>query len=293
MSLEFRKATKKSAKLRAGLYGTSGSGKTMTALLIAKGMGGKTAFIDTEHGSASKYSDLFDFDVCELESFNPRDLIKGLEDIPNVYDTVVIDSMSAFWQGENGILQQVENAGKRSQGGNSFRAWAEVSPMLNRINDLVMGAPYHVITTLRAKTEYVVEQNEKGKAAPRKVGLAPVYKEGWEYNLDFFARLDNHNTLIVEKTRIPEFAGEVINKPDEKIGQRLAAWLGDGEAIPTPIEQLKVLIAEVTTPKKFLKVANERGHIKEGVKDLSLIPNEKINFFLKNWNDIVPILKAA
>lgn len=293
MSLEFKKATKKSAKLRAGLYGTSGSGKTMTALLIAKGMGGKTAFIDTEHGSASKYSDLFDFDVCELESFNPRDLIKGLEDIPNVYDTVVIDSMSAFWQGENGILQQVENAGKRSQGGNSFRAWADVSPILNRINDLVMGAPYHVITTLRAKTEYVVEQNEKGRAAPRKVGLAPVYKEGWEYNLDFVARLDNDNTLIVEKTRIPEFASEVINKPDEKVGQRLAAWLGEGEELPSPVEQLQVLIAEVTTPEKFLAIANERGHIQDGIKDLSLIPNEKVNFFLKNWNDIVPILKAA
>jgi hypothetical protein len=293
MSLEFKKATKKSAKLRAGLYGTAGSGKTMTALLIAKGIGGKTAFIDTEHGSASKYSDLFDFDVCELESFNPKDLIKGLENIPSMYNIIVIDSMSAFWQGENGILQQVENAGKRSQGGNSFRAWAEVSPMLNRINDLVMGAPCHVITTLRAKTEYVVEQNEKGKAVPRKVGLAPVYKEGWEYNLDFVARLDNDNTMIVEKTRIPEFAGEVINKPDENIGERLAAWLGEGEVLPAPIEQLKVLIAEVTTPKKFLKVASERGHIEEGIKDLSLIPNEKVNFFLKNWNDIVPILKAA
>ena len=93
MSLEFKKATKKSAKLRAGIYGTSGSGKTYTSLLIAKGMGGKVAFIDTEHGSASKYSDLFEFDVCELDSFDPRELIKGLENIPNVYDTVVIDSM--------------------------------------------------------------------------------------------------------------------------------------------------------------------------------------------------------
>ena len=293
MSLEFKKATKKSAKLRAGVYGTSGSGKTYTSLLIAKGMGGKVAFIDTEHGSASKYSDLFEFDVCELDSFDPRELIKGLENIPNVYDTVVIDSMSAFWQGDQGILQQVENAGKRSQGGNSFRAWAEVSPTLNRINDLVMGAPYHVITTLRAKTEYVVEQNAKGKAAPRKVGLAPVYKEGWEYNLDFVARMDNDNALIVEKTRIPDFAGEVISKPDEKVGQRLAAWLGSGAKVPTPIEELEVLIAEVTTPEKFIEVANRRGHLEDGIKDLSLIPNEKVNFFLKNWNDIVPIIQAA
>ena len=152
--MQFNKATKKKAKLRAGLYSVSGGGKTMTALLIAKGIGGKVAFIDTEHGSASKYSDLFDFDVCEMDSFNPKELIKGLENIPSEYDTVIVDSMSAFWQGKDGFLQQVENAGKRSQGGNSFRAWADVSPMLNRINDLVMGAPFHIITTMRAKTEY-------------------------------------------------------------------------------------------------------------------------------------------
>ena len=56
--MQFRKATKKSAKLRAGLYAPSGGGKTYTSLLLAKGLGGKTAVIDTEHGSASKYSDL-------------------------------------------------------------------------------------------------------------------------------------------------------------------------------------------------------------------------------------------
>lgn len=291
--MQFNKATKKKAKLRAGLYSVSGGGKTMTALLIAKGIGGKVAFIDTEHGSASKYSDLFEFDVCEMDSFNPKELIKGLENIPSEYDTVIVDSMSAFWQGKDGILQQVENAGKRSQGGNSFRAWADVSPMLNRINDLVMGAPFHIITTMRAKTEYVVEQNEKGKAAPRKVGLAPVYKEGWEYNLDFVARMDTDNTLIVEKTRIPEFAGLVVNKPDEELGKRLAAWLGEGEAVPSPIEQLQVLIAEVTTPKAFIKLAIERGHVKEGVKDLSKIPNEKVNYFLQNWNAIAALLKEA
>lgn len=291
MSLKFNKATKKKAKLRAGLYGTSGSGKTMTALLIAKGIGGKTAFIDTEHGSASKYSDLFEFDVCELDSFDPKDLIKGLKDIPTEYDTVVIDSMSAFWQGEQGILQQVENAGKRAQGGNTFRAWGEVSPLLNKINDLVMGAPYHVITTLRAKTEYVVEKNDKGRQAPRKIGLAPVYKEGWEYNLDFIARMDIDNTMIVEKTRIPEFSGEVITKPDEQIGRRLAAWLGQGEKVPTELEQLGVLISEVTTPKKFIEIAVRRGTLDESIKDISLIPKDQVKSFIKNWNTIVPILE--
>ena len=52
----FKKATKAAAKLRLGLIGPAGSGKTMTALRIAHGLGGRVAVVDTERGSASLYS---------------------------------------------------------------------------------------------------------------------------------------------------------------------------------------------------------------------------------------------
>ena len=66
MELQFAKATKEQAKLRLAIFGPSGSGKTFTSLRLATGIGGKIAFIDTERGSASKYSDRFEFDVLEL-----------------------------------------------------------------------------------------------------------------------------------------------------------------------------------------------------------------------------------
>ena len=71
MQFQFTPATKARAKARLGLIGPSGSGKTFSALRIAQGLGGRVGFIDTEHGSASKYADLFKFDVLELESFSP------------------------------------------------------------------------------------------------------------------------------------------------------------------------------------------------------------------------------
>jgi ABC-type lipoprotein export system ATPase subunit len=64
----FRKAVKYDAKLRFAVCGPSGSGKTHTLLQVATELGGPVALIDTEHGSASKYADLFEFDVLELES---------------------------------------------------------------------------------------------------------------------------------------------------------------------------------------------------------------------------------
>ena len=49
--MQFQKAERKKSKLRLALTGPSGSGKTYGALLVAKGLGGKIAVIDTEKGS--------------------------------------------------------------------------------------------------------------------------------------------------------------------------------------------------------------------------------------------------
>ena len=67
----FQRASKRSARLRMALIGVAGSGKTYTALNIAQNLGGPVAVIDTERGSASKYSDIFDFDVHTMSNSPP------------------------------------------------------------------------------------------------------------------------------------------------------------------------------------------------------------------------------
>jgi len=65
-----------------------------------------------------------------------------------------------------------------------------------------VNADHHA--TMRAKTEYVQEKNEKtGKVSVRKVGMAPVQRDGLEYEFDVVADLDQDNNLIVGKTRCP------------------------------------------------------------------------------------------
>src|SRR5262245_45143039 len=63
MIMPFTRATKLEAKLRLALAAPSGAGKTYTALQLATHLSGPIALIDTERGSASKYADLFTFDV--------------------------------------------------------------------------------------------------------------------------------------------------------------------------------------------------------------------------------------
>ena len=93
--MAFIKATKKQSKLRMALFGTSGSGKTFSALRIATGLGKKIAVIDTERGSASKYSDRFNFDVCELEKPTVDNMVKTISEAEeNGYDVLIIDSLT-------------------------------------------------------------------------------------------------------------------------------------------------------------------------------------------------------
>jgi Cdc6-like AAA superfamily ATPase len=223
----FRKATKASAKLRLALTGPPGSGKTYTSLNIAKHLGSSIALIDTEKGSASKYADLFEFDVLELESFHPQTYIDAIHAAEAVgFDVLIIDSFSHAWVGKDGALELVDRAKKQKQGGgNDFSAWRDITPLQNSLVEAIVSARLHVIATMRSKTEYVMEQNERGKMVPRKVGLAPVQRDGVEYEFDVIGDLNPDNELIVTKTRCPQLNGAVIKQAGKEVADILSAWL--------------------------------------------------------------------
>lgn len=226
----FQKATKKKAKARVAFIGPSGSGKTYTALTVARALGKRIAVIDTERGSASKYSgDVADFDVCELETFAPKKYIDALHfAAAQGYDVVVIDSLTHAWTGEGGLLDQKD----KHSGKNSFDAWRTLTPQHNALVEAILGYPGHVIATMRVKTEYVIEEDARGKKVPRKVGLAPVQRDGLEYEFDVVADMDPDNCMHVSKSRCPALAGASIRKPGADVAKTLAAWLDDGVEAP-------------------------------------------------------------
>lgn len=238
---KFEKATKHETKARVALIGPSGAGKTYSALAIAEGLagaGGRIAVIDTERKSARKYSDRFAFDVLELEHFAPATYVEAIEAAEaEGFDVLVIDSLSHAWIGKGGALEQVDEAARKSKGQNSFAAWRHVTPQHNALVEALVRCKCHLVVTMRAKTEYVLEQNERGKQTPRKVGLAPVQREGLEYEFDVVGEIDLDHDLVVSKSRCSEFAGKVVQRPDAKMGAALLRWLSDGA--PAPVEAPK------------------------------------------------------
>lgn len=249
----FTKAERKKAKLRLALCGPSGSGKTFSALLIAQGLapGGKIALIDTENGSGELYSDVADYDVATLRPpFIPSrymELIRGAEQAG--YAVLVIDSLSHAWAGEGGILDMHDKAMLASRSQNSFAAWREVTPQHNALVEMILGANLHIITTMRTKTAYDMVDDGAGKKKPVKIGLAPVQRDGMEY--EFTAVLDlsvegHVATASKDRTRLLDGKHFV---PTPATGETLKDWLESGvdpaEASRALLETLKARVEEI------------------------------------------------
>lgn len=228
----FSPATRTSTKARIALAGPSGSGKTWTALTLAHALGDRIAVIDTERGSASKYAGVngWQFDVVAPGSFSPKALTALLAEAGQEgYEVLVLDSWSHYWMGVDGMLDQAD---RRATNSNNFSGWKAVRPDEREMIDALIAYPGHIVATLRVKTEWVIEENERGKKVPRKVGLKPEQREGVEYEFDLVGDMDHENTLTVSKSRIPALTRSVINQPDAELGKAIRNWIEDGESVP-------------------------------------------------------------
>lgn len=232
--MEIRKAVRKKAKLRLGISAPSGAGKTYSSLLISQGIGGKIGLIDTENGSGDLYADLLPdgYDIITLQApFDPHRYIDALRAFEKAgYNTVIIDSLSHAWAGVGGLLDKQGKIADRS--GNSWSAWRTVTPEHNALVEAILQSPCHIIATMRAKSDYVQEKDEKtGKNVVRKIGLAPVMRDGIEYEFTVFMELDYQHNASASKDRTRLFGSQFF-VPSPATGKLLLDWLESGEDAP-------------------------------------------------------------
>lgn len=223
----FKKATKKQAKLRLALFGVSGSGKTYSALRLAKGLGGSIAVIDTENHTACKYSDRFDFDVCECEKASINNIVNLLNEASE-YDVLIIDSLTHAW---DELLDEVNRIAKTKFGGNSWSAWSEGTPKQRAFIKALLDFKGHLIVTMRSETSWEVTENDKGKKVPVRIGTAPKQGKSIEYEFDMLMQLSQDHSALVLKDRTGKYQDECIDLINEELGKQLGEWLSDGEVV--------------------------------------------------------------
>lgn len=220
----FKKASKKQCKLRLAMFGVSGGGKTYSSLVLAQGLGGKIALIDTEHRSASKYADRFDFDVCDLDKPTVSNMIMTINQAKD-YDVLIIDSLTHCWQE---LIQEVERIAKAKFGGNTWSAWSEGTPKQNQLINAILDFPGHVIVTMRSDTNWTTTINDRGKVVPVRIGEAPKQGKNIEYEFDMLIQLSQDHQGLVIKDRTSKYQDK-CGVIDEQFGRDLAKWLSEGE----------------------------------------------------------------
>lgn len=238
--LQIRPAQRRKAKLRLGMAGPSGSGKTYSSLLIAQGLRGKIGIIDTEHGSADLYADLLPggYDVLPLTApYTPARYVEAIHALERAgYGVIIVDSLTHAWSGEGGSLDRQGKIADKS--GNSYAAWRQVTPEHNALVEALLQSPCHIIATMRSKTDYVQEKDDRtGKQVVKKIGLAPIMRDGIEYEFTVFLEVDHGHMVTASKDRTRLFDGAIF-KPTPETGTLLAQWLDAGVEPDAPPPQI-------------------------------------------------------
>ena len=239
-------ASRERQKLKLSISGASGSGKTYSSLLLARGIVGPKGtilVIDTENASAELYDFLTEFEHLRIDPpYTPELFISMVEyAVENKYDIVVIDSLSKFWNGSGGMLEEVDRYQRRL--GNSYGAWGEqgVGPTYKHWLDTILFSDIHMIATMRSKSEYRVDSTKTGDGKEKivgitKIGTKPIMREGLEYEFTTALNLFNDGKEIYaqsNKDRTGMFQDRSVT-PTVALGAEMRAWLDKGVITSKP-----------------------------------------------------------
>lgn len=269
--MNLQQAERKQAKIKLGIMGPSGAGKTYSALLIAFGLindWSKIAVIDTENHSADLYAHLGSYQVLALEKpYTPERYMEAIDICERAgMEAIIIDSISHEWEGIGGILD-IHGA----MMGNSFTNWAKITPRHNAFIQRILQSSCHIITTIRSKQDYVLS-DKNGKMVPEKVGLKGVTREGMDYELTVVFELDIKHQATSTKDR----TGLFMDKPQFLItpetGQIIADWCKAGKSL----SDIKADILKASTVDQLRNILKTYPNHRNELEPLCIRRKEQI-----------------
>lgn len=266
MAFEIVKASFEATPITCALLGKSGSGKTFSSLLLARGLvgdQGKILLIDTEGKRSNMYAgnqDIGQFDQIHLDPpYSPERYHEALETgIAAGYDAIIFDSLSHIWEGEGGVLDQADKIGeehfKKKGRDAGFAKWNKPKSAHNRFVRRAVGCPAHVIFSIRVKRTTDMQSKQ--------VKEVPVCEGQFEYEMVASWELEpqTHRAKIIkmpEPLRGTFKNGDVISI---QAGKDLVSRMNSqSNATENPQEKKQVTEPELTqeTPQEPETEENE------------------------------------
>lgn len=244
MTFEFRPAVRENVNLLIGLIGSTGSGKTYSAMRMASGIaqGKRFAVIDTEAGRAKHYAKHFAFDHGDLmPPFRPKTYLDAILAAEAAgYPVIVTDSTSHEHAGEGGLLEWHDEIQERMAKGNDAKreqvnlaAWIEPKREHKKFVGRLLQLRCHLILCFRAEEKVKPVKGPDGKTKIEPIGWQPICEKNMPYELTCSFLLESDapgigKPLKLEADHRPLFPpGELL---DEKAGERILAWSKGGDA---------------------------------------------------------------
>lgn len=263
MSFSFTPAKKGKTSIFLGLSGPSGSGKTLSALRIAKGLGGKIAVIDTENKRALHYADKFDFIHTDFQPpYSPARYIEAVEAaIKAGGEVIIIDSASHEWEGTGGILdmQVAEFERMGNKDAMKFTSWIKPKAENNKFVNRLLQLNKHFILCFRAKEGMELTKNDKGKIEPVKLGWVPICGDRLDYEMTALLVLppgkNGRPDMKALARKMPFYLSKTFADGEqltEETGKALAEWAGS-----TPGTGPKTTIPEVDQAREPEKIIEQ------------------------------------
>lgn len=255
--MELKIAERKNAHIKMSLVGCAGSGKTYSALLIARGLTDswdKIVVIDTENDSSHLYAHLGAFKVLSLPSpFTPEKYIDAMLLCEKAgMEIIIIDSVTHEWE------NLLDFHG--SLPGNTFTNWNKVTPRHQAFVQKILQSSCHIIATIRTKQDYVL-QEKNGKMVPEKVGLKSVQRDGLDYEFTLVFDLNTKNHAVSSKDRTGLFYGLPEFKLYTDTGKQIREWC-QGESRET-VGQVSQRINDCKSINELLAVYKEYHQFKK------------------------------
>jgi hypothetical protein len=240
--LNIRPVVRGGSKVIIGIAGVSGSGKTYTALQIARGMVSKPSeigFLDTENKRGSLYADILDgqFLIGDLYApFSPKRYAEAIKEFQDAgVKVLVIDSVSHEWEGEGGC-DDIANAPLLQ--GKLMANWKGAKSEHKKFMNALLFCDMHVICCIRAreKTDF------KNPSKPVSLGIQPVCEKNFMFELTASVLMENEGKKQTH-LKVPSFLkksfGEGNTYLGVQLGKDILQWVSQGEQEDTEVSKCK------------------------------------------------------
>ncbi len=231
------------------LAGTTGAGKTESAMRIARGIvgpQGKFSVIDTENRRALNKRGRYEFDHLDFRAPYSPENFKGAIDAAEKakYGAIVVDNFSHEWFGEGGCSDMAEEALERLSKGDAAKAerltalaWKIPKQAHKKLMYRILQCAVPVIFCLRAEPKIKFIKDPNGKTQVVDAGWQPICEKMFGYEMLIYALLmpENPGVPVHLKKLEPEFEPifPIGKQIDEEVGRKLAEWAaGDKKKEP-------------------------------------------------------------